>query len=198
MYEVKEPLERGREVMQLSYGQIERRRAGTMDIKEVFGFVDPKVRNAALQVAEQLEKLGIRFALAGGLAVGVHGYVRATKDVDFLVGEEAFEHHGLLVTFKAGVPIQVGGIQVDYLSALSLGKHLVQDLEHPPVCDGLPVVSVEALIYMKLIARRRQDQLDVIKLIQAGINVRSVRKYLEEYAPDQLPFFEELLEEAEK
>ena len=198
MYEMKEPLERGREAMQLSYGQIERRRAGTMDIKEVFGFVDPKVRSAALQVAEQLEKLGIRFALAGGLAVGVHGYVRATKDVDFLVGEEAFEHHGLLVTFKAGVPIQVGGIQVDYLSALSLGQHLIQDIEHPPVCDGLPVVSVEALIYMKLIARRRQDQLDVIKLIQAGVNVRSVRKYLEEHASDQLPFFEELLEEAEK
>jgi hypothetical protein len=198
MYEMIEPSERRRDAMQLSYGQIERRRAGTMDIKEVFGFVDPKVRNAALQVAEQLEKLGIRFALAGGLAVGVHGYVRATKDVDFLVGEEAFEHHGLLVTFKAGVPIQVGGIQVDYLSALSLGQHLIQEIENPPVCDGLPVVSVEALIYMKLIARRRQDQLDVIKLIQTGINVRSVRKYLEEYASDQLPFFEELLEEAEK
>ncbi len=76
MYELKEPLERGREAMQLSYGQIGRRRAGTMDLKEVFGFVDPKVRNAALQVAEQLEKLGIRFALVGGLAVGVHGYCK--------------------------------------------------------------------------------------------------------------------------
>jgi hypothetical protein len=156
------------------------------------------VREAALQVAQQLEKLGIRFALAGGLAVGVHGYIRATRDVDFLVGEEAFEHHGLLVTFKAGVPIQVNGIQVDYLSALSLGEHLIKDLEHPSVCDGLPVISIESLIYMKLIARRRQDQLDIIKLLQAGANVRSIRKYLEEYADDQLPLFEELLEEAER
>ncbi|MCK6508992.1 hypothetical protein L6R29_03355 [Myxococcota bacterium] len=169
-----------------------------MDTKAVFGFVDPKVRNAALQVAEQLRRLGVRFALAGGLAVGVHGYVRATKDVDFLVGEEAFEHHGLFVTFKAGVPIQVDGIQVDYLSAFSLGEHLVQDLEHPSVCDGLPVVSIESLIYMKLVARRRQDQLDVIQLIKAGANTRSLRRYLQEHAADQLPLFEELLEEAEK
>src|SRR5262245_12124278 len=76
--------------MQLSYAQIPRRQVNLMDIKETFSFVAPKVREAALKTAAQLNHLGIRYALAGGLAVGAHGYIRATTDVDFLVGEEAF------------------------------------------------------------------------------------------------------------
>jgi hypothetical protein len=65
-----------------------------MDLKEVFRFVAPRVRDAAIKSAAQLSDLGIRYALAGGLAIGAHGSVRATTDVDFVVGEEAFEHQG--------------------------------------------------------------------------------------------------------
>ncbi|MFN0121927.1 MAG: hypothetical protein ACKV2V_15645 [Blastocatellia bacterium] len=98
--------------MQLSYAQIPRRRVNHMDINDAFLFVAPRVRDAALKTAEQLKHLGIRHALAGGLAAGAHGYVRATTDVDFLVGEEAFDHQGLLVAFKPGVPIEVDGIRI--------------------------------------------------------------------------------------
>lgn len=184
--------------MHLSYAQLPRRKAGNMSAKEMFDFVAPGVRDAAFQAAAQLEELGIRFALVGGLAVGIHGYIRATMDVDFLVGEEAFEHHGLVVTFKAGVPIQVGGIRVDYLSPASLGEHLNSILDQPPRSDGLPVVPVEVLIYMKLVARRRRDQLDIIELLKAGADACRIRRYLEEHAEDQIPLFEELLADTEK
>jgi hypothetical protein len=99
--------------MQLSYAQIPRRRVNLMDIKDPFRFVAPKVRDAVVKTAAQLDHLGIRYALAGGLAVGAHGYIRATTDVNFLVGEEAFDHQGPLVAFKAGVPIEVDGIRID-------------------------------------------------------------------------------------
>ena len=102
--------------MHLSYAQIPRRRVNLMDLKEVFRFAARRVRDAAIKSAAQLNGLGIRYALAGGLAVGAHGYVRATVDVNFLLGEEAFEHHGSVVTFKAGVPIEVDGVRIDYLS----------------------------------------------------------------------------------
>src|SRR2546425_11170790 len=108
--------------MQLSYAQIPRRPVNLMDLKEVFQFVSPRVRDAAVKTADQLNQLGIRYALAGGLAVGAHVYIRATVVLDFLVGEEAFEHHGGLVTFKPGVPIEVEGVRVDYLSPVSLGS----------------------------------------------------------------------------
>ncbi|MFQ5616308.1 MAG: hypothetical protein ACE5GO_07595 [Anaerolineales bacterium] len=167
-----------------------------MDLKDIFHFVAPKVRNAALKTAAQLNHLGVRYALAGGLAVGAHGYIRATTDVDFLVGEEAFEHHGPIVTFKAGVPIEVDGIRIDYLSPVSLGPQLEEVLDHPLTSEGLAVVPLEVLIYMKLVARRRRDQMDIIELIKAGADLKRVRDYLKQYAGVLVTLFEELVEEA--
>ncbi len=47
--------------------------------------------------------------------LGANGYPRATSDVDFLVGDEAFEHHaGGIVTKR--VAVQVNGVAVDCLS----------------------------------------------------------------------------------
>lgn len=182
--------------MHLSYAQIPYRQVGLMDISEALNFVSPKVRDAALKTASQLEQLGIRHALAGGLAVGAHGYIRATSDVDFLVGEEAFEHHGVLVTFRPGVPIEVDGVRIDYLSPVALGPQLEEVLDQPSRSQGLAVVPIEALIYMKLRARRRQDLLDVVELVNAGADVRRVRQYLEQYAGDLVAMFDGLVEEA--
>ena len=153
-------------------------------------------QRAEAKAAAQLDHLGIRHALAGGLAVGAHGYIRATTDVDFLVGEEAFDHQGLLVAFKAGVPIEVGGIRIDYLSPVALGSQLEEDLNHPQTSEGLAVVSIESLIYMKLVAKRRKDLLDVVELIKAGADAASVRSYLNQYAADLISLFDELVNEA--
>lgn len=182
--------------MHLSYSQTPRRQVNHMELKEVFRFVAPKVRDAAVKTAHQLDALGIRYALAGGLAVGAHGYIRMTTDVDFLVGEEAFEHHGVLVTFKAGVPIEVDGIRIDYLTPTALGAQVEETLDEPLLSEGVAVVPVDVLIYMKLVAKRRKDQVDVIELIKAGADVKQTRRYLEQYAPDLLPLFEELVNEA--
>ncbi len=182
--------------MQMSYAQIPRRRVNLMDLKEAFRFVAPSVRDAAITTAAQLDHLGIRYALAGGLAVGAHGYIRATTDVDFLVGEEAFDHQGLLVAFKPGVPIEVGGIRIDYLSPASLGPQLEEVLDHPPMSEGLAVVPIEVLIYLKLTAKRRKDLVDVMELVKAGADLNRVRNYLRQYADDLVPLFEELVNEA--
>jgi len=45
---------------------------------------------------------------------------------------------------------------------------------------------------MKLRARRRQDLLDVVELVNAGADVRRVRQYLEQYGGDLLAVFDEL------
>ncbi len=182
--------------MHLSYAQTRRRRVNLMDLKEVFRFVAPRVRDAAINSAARLNGLGIRYALAGGLAVGAHGYVRATVGVDFLVGEEAFEHHGTVVAFKAGVPIEVDGVRIDYLSCVSLGAQLEEVLDHPPMNEGLAIVPIEVLIYMKLAAKRRRDLVDVVELVKVGADVNRVRDYLKQYAGDLVPSFEELVNEA--
>lgn len=51
-------------------------------------------------MSEALTSLGVRHALVGGLAVGVHGHPRATKDIDFIVGAEAFATTSPRLTFR--------------------------------------------------------------------------------------------------
>src|SRR5436190_2264571 len=95
------------------------------DLSLLEGAVAPQVLNAMRVASEQLGKLGVRHWLVGGLAVGAYGFARATKDVDFLVSDNAFEHHGGgVVTMKPGVPIQVNGVVVDHLSAQPDEEHL--------------------------------------------------------------------------
>ena len=69
------------------------------------GVVAPEVLDAMRVASAALKSAGVRHVVVGGLAVGAHGYPRATKDVDFLVGDEAFEHHpGGLLPFDLASP----------------------------------------------------------------------------------------------
>ena len=80
--------------------------------------VAPRVLEAMNTASEMLKRAGVRHVVVGGLAVGANGFPRATKDVDFLVGDEAFQQHaGGVVTLNPAVPFQVNGVAVDLLSA---------------------------------------------------------------------------------
>jgi len=73
---------------------------------------------------------------------------------------------------------------------------LEEVLDHPPMNEGLAIVPIEVLIYMKLVAKRRRDLVDVIELVKVGANVNRVGDYLRQYASDLVPRFEELVNEA--
>src|SRR5258708_6411006 len=86
------------------------------DLARLRGVVAPEILAAAEVASRILREAGIPHALAGGLAVGAHGYPRTTDDVDFLVGDEAFvKHAGGLVTLKVPL-IAVGRVRVDFVS----------------------------------------------------------------------------------
>lgn len=173
------------------------RNAGA-NLSAMAGVVAPGVLDAMQRASDELTRLGVRHALVGGLAVGAYGYPRATKDVDFLVGDEAFEHHaGGIVTMKAGIPIQVGGVLVDLLTAQpdegALGAV-------PVVRTGaeVPVAPIEALIHLKLKSPRLKDAADVIELLKAGIDRARCRAWLATNASALEARFEELVERAER
>ena len=139
------------------------------------------ILNAMRTASAKLTELGVRHVLVGGLAVGAWGHPRATKDVDFLVGEEAFEHHaGGLVTMKYGVPIQVGGVPVDLLSAAA---NRCEDALAVAGIAGVPVAPLEVLIYLKLASPRPRDLADVIELIRLGVDRERIRTDLETRSP---------------
>ena len=143
------------------------------------GVVAPEVLGAMRVASAALRSAGIRHVVVGGLAVGANGYPRATRDVNFLVGDEAFERHYGLVTLRGGVPFQVKGVAVDFLAADATEGFLAEALESEPgsILDG------PRLVYMKLKAPRHKDRSDVIELIKAGVDVDACRALLRDHAP---------------
>jgi hypothetical protein len=143
---------------------------------------------AAYDASKELSALGIRHAIVGGIAVGAHGAARATKDVDFLVNQEDAFSGVTVLSFKAGVPIAVRGVVVDYLTPEG-NQHpelLRQALIDAPVSEGVPVVPLEALIVLKLQAARRRDLDDVSRLCETADVEDHIRKYLQVHAPELL------------
>jgi hypothetical protein len=174
-----------------------RRRAAdrmtTPDFALLTDVVAERVLDACRVASDSLRRSGVRHVVVGALAVGAHGYPRATKDVDFLVGEEAFTHHaGGIVTMHPGLPIEVDGVPIDYLSPRDGEEHLASAL------DGSPGACVDAarLIYMKLKASRLRDRGDIVGLVNAGVDVDACRAYLVTHAPGLVASFDDLVRRA--
>ncbi len=172
------------------------------DLANMQGVVAPEVLQAAAVASGKLREAGITHALAGGLAVGAHGYPRTTDDVDFLVGDEAFEKHGGgIVTLKVPI-IAVGNVRIDFVAldeSKDESKPLRSAVEKPPESERIPIVPLNALVYMKLRAARQKDLADIVELLKRGrIDVRSIDHYLAANAPDQLRRWEQVKEMAAK
>lgn len=165
------------------------------DLELLTDVVSERVLKAMHAAGEQLSRAGVRHWLVGGLAAGAHGHPCATKAVDFLVGDEAFEHpSGGLVTMKPGVPIQANGVAVDHLSAQAGEAFLVEGL--PAAGETVQVAPIEVLIYLKLKSPRSKDRSDVIELVKAGADVGRCRSWLQDKAPGLLTALEEAVRTA--
>lgn len=60
--------------------------------------VSPAILRRAADISRLLVELNIPHVLIGGLAVGIHGHPRSTKDVDFMVGDYLLENAPELVS----------------------------------------------------------------------------------------------------
>jgi hypothetical protein len=158
------------------------------DLSAALSGVSPKVRRALVASHEALSKAGVPHALVGGIAVGAYGYVRATKDVDWLVGSEAFRFVGRLVTMREGIPFEYDGVRIDYLSPAAAGEAAAMTASK----DALAVSPVEHIIRQKLKAGRARDQGDIVELLKRGVDGKAVRKYIESAAPQLLLAFDTL------
>lgn len=154
-----------------------------------------RVLDDALRVSGKLAELGIPHALVGGLAVGLHGHPRATKDVDFIVGAEAFASTLPLLTFRE----ELAGIArwgvVDLIAALPGDPVLCADLARGEP-GRVPVVGVEVLVVMKLRASRSQDLADVEALVKAGADVAAILDFIKTYESKHVAAFARIAQRA--
>lgn len=138
------------------------------------------------QLISALDENGIEYAVCGGLSLAIHGFARATLDIDILIqpeslekaykvgAENGFDIRGLDISFKErAVEIRRVSKIDDTGEVLSLDLLLVtpfvQDVwETRETIDflgkRLSVVSLTGLIKMKRLAGRPQDLADIARL----------------------------------
>ncbi len=126
---------------------------------------------AARRIAEVAEKEGVDFALAGGIAMHLYGFMRATKDVDLIASH--------VLDLDADRELSFGG--ESYL--VKIGKRYItvdwivrQDevadiyeaaLDAAKSSDvGLPIITPEWLVILKKLADRGKDHLDLLWLLR--------------------------------
>ena len=132
-----------------------------------------------------IEDSELEYAVCGGLAMTIHGFVRATIDIDLLIQPETLEKafqiakdngyniHGLDISFKErAVEIRRVSkvIGEDILSLdLLLVTPFVEDVWQARqqiefMGRHLTVVSLEGLVKMKTLAGRPQDLADIHRI----------------------------------
>lgn len=132
-----------------------------------------------------VEDAELEYAVCGGLAMTIHGFVRATIDIDLLIEPESLEKafniadengyniHGLDISFKdRAVEIRRVSkiIGEDVLSLdLLLVTPYVEDVWQTRqkiefLGRHLSVVSLEGLVKMKTLAGRPQDLADIHRI----------------------------------
>ncbi len=151
-----------------------------------------KVRQRLLRAAAALEAAKVPYAVAGGNAVALwvsrvdESAVRNTQDVDILVRRSdlnsvkaALEAAGFIFRHTAGMDVFLDGPRAKARDAVHLifANEKVRDHEsaaNPDVtasesADKFRVLSLQALVQIKLTAFRDKDRVHLRDLIDAGL-----------------------------
>jgi hypothetical protein len=151
-----------------------------------------KVRERLLRAARALEASGVSYAVAGGNAVAAwvsrvdESAARNTRDVDLLVRREDFhavrdalEGAGFLHRHSAGIELFLDGPGAKARDALRVvfAREFVRPAEpipNPDVSDSedagsFRVLSLPALVQIKLTAYRDKDRTHLRDLIDVGL-----------------------------
>lgn len=173
--------------------------AGKPNVRRLDDIVARPVLDAMHQASEHLKSIGIRHMLIGGLAVGAYGWPRATKDVDFVVGPEAFtKSPSGLVFFVDDMPLRIGKVGIDNMVPADGDEYLFELLDGAPISDGIPIAPIEALVVMKLRSPRKKDEADLVELWKnSTIDEDKIVAYLEKHALELVTKFVQICNRAD-
>lgn len=128
-----------------------------------------------LSIAETLNKAasnaGLQCALAGGIAMHVYGFVRATKDVD-LIANGRLDLKIVRYLRFGGETYEVSfnnqNVIVDWIIRRDSWRLIYEQALKDAVeyQNGIKIVTPEWLTVMKYIAGRPKDEIDLIWLLQ--------------------------------
>ena len=157
------------------------------------------VLSALSEVSHQLSEAGIRHVVVGGLAIGVYGWPRATREVDLLLGMEVFGRlpSGELEP-RVALPEIVEGIPINYMYIDVAGKFLDLALDAPLFSNGIPFAPPEVLVCTKLLRLAMRDQADIVQILKAKlVDRKRIRAFLGARQPPLLGPFDALVSQAD-
>ena len=151
-----------------------------------------KVRDRLLRSTAALEAAGVPYAVIGGNAVMAwveqadESAVRFTQDVDLVLRREdldrarvALEQAGFIYRRAAGIEMFLDGPAAkarDAVHVIFAGERvrpeyvaLVPDVAESVSFASYRVLSLEAVVRMKLTSYRRKDQVHVLDMIEVGL-----------------------------
>lgn len=147
------------------------------------------VQNTMRNLARRLAEEKIDYAVIGGMALALHGFVRPTQDVDLLMSKEGLQAFQELLVGRGYVPLFSGARKHFRDAETGVKVEIITSGEYPgdgkpkPVVFPLPadamttvgefrVVSLDKLIELKLASglsaehRQLRDLADVQQLIE--------------------------------
>jgi hypothetical protein len=155
---------------------------------DLFFMQQGKVYETLQRLAQKLPNAGIDYALIGGMALAIHGYVRLTQDVDLLMNEAGLEQfqrmlvgRGYIAAFPGARKMfldTITGVKVEIITTGEFpgdGKPKSVQFPDPTAIsielDGMRVTRLETLIELKLASGltapdRLKDLADVQELIK--------------------------------
>lgn len=136
----------------------------------------------------KFDESGVEYALCGGVAMGVHGFMRMTMDIDFLIPPQSLDEvmtiarqqgytiRGMDLSFKSGaIEIRrISKIDAESGDLLPLDFLLVtpaietvwsERLQADWQGGQLTVVSLDGLIELKNLRGSAQDAVDISRLL---------------------------------
>lgn len=160
----------------------------------------------AASISADLTAAGIPHAVSGAVGMALHGFVRATLDLDLLVvtprirlpevleivrrrgfsGEDGDLLRDLATKYFASLHSGPASVEI-FVPAIPYHTRLMARIVPMPVQGiALPVVSVEDLVILKTLWRRAKDVADV-KALVASASGRLDSAYLRSTLRDLLP-----------
>lgn len=148
---------------------------------------------AGLTLAEIANAENIDWAFAGGIAMHLYGYIRATVDVDIVASQILDLESDKNLSFGGkSYQVKIGRrkVTVDWIVRDDdLKEFYRQALENQiELENGIKIISPEWLVILKHLSARPKDQLDLIWLLQESDLVdrdrvkENIRSVLGEYA----------------
>lgn len=182
---------------------------------DLFFMQQGKVYQTLENLKDRLTRAGIDYAVIGGMALTIHGYVRATQDVDLLMTAEGLEAFRSSLVGRGFVPAFTGatkmfkdaatGVSVKTIAAGEFpgdGKPKSVSFPDPAVAavelDGIRVVRLTTLVELKLASGltapdRLKDLADVQELIRTLSLPESLAQEIDESVrPEYLKLYRSL------